>query len=125
MLQKGIGWAPGGSGPPKSRRLDAPIATAPPGTPAANDGGKAATGAQAVQIQNFAFHPRTLAVPVGTTVTWTNLDGVPHTATADGGAFDSGALGQGQSFSFRFDRPGTYAYHCSFHPGMAGAIVVG
>ncbi|HYH11566.1 MAG TPA: ScyD/ScyE family protein [Thermomicrobiales bacterium] len=90
----------------------------------ANDDGKAATGAQAVQIHNFSFTPQTLEVPAGTTVTWTNLDSVAHTATADDGTFNSGNLNPNESFSFRFDTPGTYVYNCSYHPNMQGTIVV-
>jgi plastocyanin len=102
-----------------------PMAGATPDAAArANDDGKAATGAQAVQIHNFAFMPATLEVPAGTTVTWTNLDSVAHTATADDGTFNSGNINPGESFSFRFDTPGTYVYNCSYHPSMQGKIVV-
>jgi plastocyanin len=93
-------------------------------TPASNDDGKPATGALAVQIKDFAFQPATLTVPVGTIVTWTNLDSTPHTATAGNGAFDSGNLDQNESFSFQFTEPGTYDYGCSYHPNMVGTIVV-
>jgi len=101
-----------------------PMATPSDAAARANDDGKAATGAQAVQIQNFAFTPQTLEVPVGTTVTWTNLDTVAHTATADDGTFNSGNLNPHESFSFRFDKPGTYVYNCSYHPNMQGTIIV-
>jgi plastocyanin len=83
----------------------------------------AAAAAGAVTIVNFAFAPDVLEVPAGTTVTWTNQDAAPHTATADEGAFDSGNLDSGASFSHTFDTPGEYAYHCQYHP-MAGAITV-
>ena len=106
---------------------DSSMAT-PAGTPdasaRANDDGKSATGAQAVQIHNFAFTPATLEIPAGTTVTWTNLDTVAHTATADDGTFDSGNINPNESFSFQFDTPGTYVYNCSYHPSMQGTIVV-
>jgi plastocyanin len=87
-----------------------------------SDMGQAA--AQSVAIANFAFDPVTIEAPAGTTVTWTNEDSAPHTATADGGAFDSGRLDQGGTFSFTFESAGTYAYHCDFHPGMQGTIVI-
>jgi plastocyanin/sugar lactone lactonase YvrE len=90
----------------------------------ANDGGKSATGAQAVEIQNFAFHPATLDVPVGTTVNWTNLDAAAHTVTSDDGTFDSGNLNTHQSFSYRFDKAGTNSYHCDYHPSMLGTVTV-
>lgn len=80
--------------------------------------------AMSVDIADFAFGPATLEIPAGTTVTWTNRDDAPHTATADDGSFGSGRLDDGGSFSFTFDIPGTYPYHCDFHPQMMGTIVV-
>lgn len=82
------------------------------------------TPAAAVDIELFAFDPATLRVAAGTTVTWTNRDAIPHTVTAHDGGFDSGELAQGQSYSHRFDVPGTHAYHCHPHPNMTGTIVV-
>ena len=84
----------------------------------------AAQDAAAVSIVNFAFEPATLEVPVGTTVTWTNNGGAPHTVTADDGAFDSGTLQPGASFSQTFSAAGTFAYHCTIHPQMVATIVV-
>jgi plastocyanin len=78
----------------------------------------------AVQIVDFAFEPATLEIPVGTTVVWTNGGSAPHTVTSDTGAFDSGRLDPGGTFSMTFDTPGTYAYHCEFHPNMQATIVV-
>jgi plastocyanin len=63
-------------------------------------------------------------VKVGTTVTWSNGDAVGHTVTADGGAFDSGTIAPGTSFSRRFGSAGTFAYHCKIHPSMTGTITV-
>jgi plastocyanin len=71
-----------------------------------------------LSIKNFAFNPPNATVAPGTTVTWVNDDQVPHTVTANDGAFDSGTLQPGQSYSFAFDKPGTYAYHCNIHPYM-------
>jgi plastocyanin len=84
----------------------------------------AAQATQAVSIVNFSFQPATLTVPAGTRVTWTNNDSVAHTSTADGGAWDSGRLDPGQSFSHTFDTPGTFTYHCAIHPFMTGMITV-
>lgn len=82
---------------------------------------------QQITIQSYVFQPATLTIPVGTRVTWTNLDAVDHTATSDTGSalsWDSGPLAQGQSSSVTFTRPGTFTYHCNFHPFMMGTIVV-
>ena len=75
---------------------------------------------EAVDIENFAFSPEVVEVLEGTTVTWTNLDVDNHTVTADDGAFDSGSLAQGESFSYTFDTLGTFPYHCTPHPSMTG-----
>ena len=82
------------------------------------------TSAMTVTIENFSFTPATLEIPVGTTVTFTNQDSVPHTATADDGSFDTGNLDNGASAEVTFDTPGTYTYVCSYHPNMTGTIVV-
>jgi len=78
----------------------------------------------AVTIADFAFSPPMLTITAGDTVTWTNEDAVAHTATSATGAFDSGDLAQGASFSFTFTTEGTYAYICTPHPEMTGQIVV-
>jgi plastocyanin len=77
-----------------------------------------------VVAREFMFAPVSLKVPAGSTVTWTNRDDEPHTLVSDAGVFRSGALDTDQSFSFRFDKPGTYHYACSIHPRMVGTIVV-
>ena len=77
-----------------------------------------------VSIKNFAFNPPNTTVTPGTTVTWVNNDQTPHTATANNGAFDSGTLQPGQSYSFTFNKPGTYAYHCNIHPDMTATVTV-
>ncbi len=79
---------------------------------------------QAISIQNFSFAPATITVKKGTTVTWTNRDGAPHTITGDSGGPASPTLAQGQSYSYVFSTPGTYPYHCSIHPGMRGTVTV-
>ncbi len=80
--------------------------------------------ANEVYIQGFAFNPKTLTVPVNTTVKWTNQDATLHTVTSDTQLFDSGNLANGAWFSYMFTTPGTYTYHCSFHTYMTGTIVV-
>ena len=79
---------------------------------------------QAADIRQFAYQPKSIEVPVGTTVTWTNQDAIQHSITASDGAFDSGLFTQGGTFSQTFDTPGTYAYVCSRHGSMMGEVVV-
>jgi plastocyanin len=88
--------------------------------PSAGAQGKTMT----VSIKNFAFNPPNATVSAGTTVTWVNNDQGPHTATANDGTFDSGTLQPGQSYSFTFDKAGTYAYHCNIHPYMTATVTV-
>jgi plastocyanin len=84
----------------------------------------AAENANTIVMKNFDFSPMTLTVKAGTTVTWKNTDGEPHTVTSDTGLFRSGGLDQDDTFSFKFDKPGTYKYLCSIHPKMTGTIIV-
>ncbi len=83
----------------------------------------APTGAQ-VTIKNFDFQPMAVTVPVGGAVTWKNLDGEPHTVTSLDGAFRSGALDEGDTYSFRFTKPGVYRYLCTIHPKMVATVTV-
>jgi plastocyanin len=77
-----------------------------------------------ISLSNFMFSPMSLTVSVGATVTWTNTDDEPHTVVSNAGLFRSGAMDTNESFSFKFDKPGTYHYTCSIHPRMVGTIVV-
>ena len=77
-----------------------------------------------VSIQDFLFSPDQMTVAPGTTVTWVNDGQQPHTSTADDGTWDSGTLQPGDDYSFTFDQPGTYTYHCSIHPDMTATITV-
>ena len=89
-------------------------------------GGLAQTPAPAPRIvmKNFMFQPTSVTVKAGSTVTWTNMDEEPHTVVSTGGVFRSNALDTKDSFSFKFDTPGTYHFACSIHPRMVGTIVV-
>jgi|ERR1039458_2491694 plastocyanin len=78
----------------------------------------------AVKIDNFVFGPQTLTVPVGTTVTWTNSDDIPHTSVSTEGVFKSKVLDTDEHFSFSFTKAGTYPYYCTIHPRMTGKVVV-
>ena len=77
-----------------------------------------------VAIDNFAFGPTDLTVAVGTTVTWTNRDDIPHTIVSTEKVFKSKVLDTDEKFSFTFSTPGIYPYFCSIHPKMTGKVVV-
>jgi len=83
-----------------------------------------AATAHKVEIRNREFTPRKITIKAGDSVTWKNSDSVVHTATDQGGGWDTGSLRRGKSATLTFDRPGTYNYVCTFHSGMIGKVVV-
>jgi plastocyanin len=87
---------------------------------------QAAPASVEVKIDNFSFAPATLTVAVGTTVTWTNRDDIPHTvvSTDDPRAFKSKVLDTDENFSYTFTKPGTFPYFCSVHPKMTAKVIV-
>ncbi len=94
------------------------------GTPMA-DSEQAAQGALVVDIVNFAYDPNPVTVPVGGSVTWTNSDPVPHTATArDRDVLQTGTIRNGESVTVTFDAVGSWDYFCEFHSGMKATLVV-
>ncbi len=117
------------------------------GAPASDAPSEAAEGdtssGEEVLLENIAFKPDSLEVAVGTEVTWKNADeGVAHTATSgkggsnavpgvsDGkpnkpdGLFDGDLPDAGDTFSFTFEKAGTYPYFCEIHPSMTAEITV-
>ena len=105
---------------------------------------RAANGATTHEVQvndELTFVPDKLTIKAGDTVTWRTTGAAAHTATADttkaadpahvklpagAQAWDSGAISDGQSWSYTFDTPGEYAYFCIPHEtaGMLGAVTV-
>jgi plastocyanin len=77
-----------------------------------------------VKIDNFSFAPVEISVSVGTTVTWTNHDDIPHTVVSTDKVFKSKVLDTDDKYSYTFTKPGTYPYFCSVHPKMTGTVVV-
>lgn len=95
-----------------------------------------AASTAAVSIIDFEFSPATITVPVGTTITWTNMSasGSDHTTSSDVGgtanSWDSGltnpnaSSGLKSTFSFTFANAGTFTYHCNVHTFMHGTVIV-
>ena len=129
-LADGERRCPVGMATPEASPMAAATAATPPlsATPAIVGGTPVATpraaAVCAVEIAHFAFHPAVIIVEPGTAVVWENDDIAPHTTTADDGEWDSGRLDQGQTYRHTFDQPGTFDYHCGFHPNMRGAVIV-
>ncbi len=84
----------------------------------------AVTAKDTVIVNNMAFTPSSISVAAGTTVVWTNTDMITHTVTSTTGAFDSGNLPAGSTYSFKFSTKGTFPYKCTIHPNMTGTVTV-
>ena len=87
--------------------------------------GSAPVATDAIVIPGqWVFQPGAAEVKVGANVTWQNHGGQDHSVTFDDGSFDQ-VVHAGSSLTRVFATPGTYTYHCKFHPpGMKGTIVV-
>ena len=85
---------------------------------------QAAQDANVIMIKNFMFSPMSLNVRAGSTVTWKNQDDEPHTVVSEAGLFHSSALDQGDTYQFRFEKPGVYNIFCGIHPHMKATITV-
>lgn len=85
-----------------------------------------------ITIGTFApyYSPTFVHIDTGTPISWDNPTGALHSITHDeckNGArcaFDSGPLGPNGTFTVHQLPPGSYPYHCSFHPIMRGVLVV-
>ena len=85
----------------------------------------AAAAAATITIKDFGYGAP-ITVPPGAVVTVTNTDSAAHTVTADkGSAFDAKVAGKGGTATFTApSAPGTYPYHCTYHPDMHGTLTV-
>lgn len=86
-----------------------------------------------VSITNLGFNPVTVDIKVGQAVTWINDDSAPHTVASDPYPTDNtladfnskGNLSTNDSYSFVFNKPGTYTYHDDLNPyTLQGTVVV-
>lgn len=99
-----------------------PAATEPP------TGGACAPSTEAgdveVSIEGFQFSPASIEASTGQTITFTNGDSAPHSATLDDDSCATPNLGGGESGGLTFTAAGTYPFHCRVHPDMRGTITV-
>jgi plastocyanin len=77
-----------------------------------------------IVMKNYMFAPNSVTIKAGASVTWANKDDEPHAVVSDTGLFRSGAVDTDETFSFKFDKPGTYHFTGSIHPRMVGSIIV-
>jgi plastocyanin len=95
-----------------------------------NTGGPSGSpGVNQVWMQNISYNPSSMTVTHGTTVTWTNKDGITHTVTSGtpgspDGAFNSGDIGPGGTFQHTFATAGTFHYYCMHHPSVMQATII-
>lgn len=91
---------------------------------------KVAFGVTQVFIRNGEYSPSSIEVLLGTVVTWTNQDNVPHgvvispVVISSQDIWQSGPLYRGESFTYTFTSRGTFSYRCSEHPDMLGTVLV-
>jgi plastocyanin len=117
---------PGPTPPPATTPATTRPPALPPTTPAPTTTlpGTPPPTLASVMIMDFQYSPTTVTIAAGGTVTWTNHDSAPHTVTADDGSYDSGMMRTGGTWSKTFTAPGTYRYHCDYHPEMVATVVV-
>jgi plastocyanin len=80
-----------------------------------------------IEIEKYAFTPARIKIKKGTTLTWINRDIAPHTVTIDDENKNgprSKYFGKGEKFTYAFDKPGIYPYHCDPHPYMKAMVEV-
>jgi plastocyanin len=80
-------------------------------------------GASAQQVNQY-YMPVNASIPKDATITWTNKDVAPHTATASDGSFDTGVINPGSTASAMVKGQGDIQYHCNIHPWMHGSLQV-
>jgi plastocyanin len=96
------------------------LACAGPASPAAAH--RPAT--HTVMMDGTRFEPEVLTVNAGDLIVWVNKDPFPHTATSKAGGFDSESIAPDESWRYRPEKKGEFAYVCSFHPTMKGTLRV-
>lgn len=84
----------------------------------------AASQTAKVEIKDMKYEPAVLTVTAGTTVTWVNVDDMPHTVTDRNRVFRSAGLDTNDSFTYTFNTPGDFDYFCTIHPYMRAKVIV-
>lgn len=78
-----------------------------------------------VVIKDFQFNPPEMEVQPGDTIIFINQDVAPHTATHEGGAFDTGPIQPGEAAKVQLPGSDKFEYFCQFHPNMRGQLLGG
>jgi plastocyanin len=77
-----------------------------------------------INIAKFAYGPKEITIPPGTTIIWTNRDETPHTVTSNDKSFASKGLDTDDKFEHTFASEGDFSYMCTVHPFMTGVVHV-
>jgi quinohemoprotein ethanol dehydrogenase len=106
-----------------------PLWPPPPPQTVAGPTGPIVAGADAVKAGannvEYSFAPARIRIKAGSTVTFTNVGDLPHSATSmDRGKWDTGVLLKGQSKAITFAQPGNFYYICLPHPWQYGQVIV-
>jgi alcohol dehydrogenase (cytochrome c) len=106
-----------------------PLWPPPPPQTVAGPTGPIASGVDTIRMGGnnveYSFVPARVRIKTGTTMTFTNVGDLPHTATSmEQGKWDTGALAKGGTTSVTFNQPGNYYYICLPHPWMYGQVIV-
>jgi plastocyanin len=80
----------------------------------------------AIEQKDRRFVPDLLVIPVGTTVSFPNLDPIFHNifSLSRSKSFDLGNYPQGDTRRVTFTHPGVVAVYCHLHPNMEASVVV-
>jgi len=81
---------------------------------------------RAVEQRDRTFLPHVMAIPVGSTVTFPNFDGVFHNvfSTSPLAAFDLGIYKAGEAREYTFAKEGIVRLGCNLHANMSAYIAV-
>jgi plastocyanin len=125
-----VACSSGATTTPSATQATATQSTAASAGASTADGAGGGSSDTTVMLMSFAFDPTTLTVPVGTTVTFVNMDPTEHTVTngkdgkaADNAAFDE-KVNAGESVTVTFDTAGTFVVTCTIHPSMNMTVTV-
>jgi plastocyanin len=88
--------------------------------------GPAKTTVLTMQQVNRRFSPDLLVIPVGSAVSFPNMDPIFHNifSLSKAKTFDLGSYDKGESRSVVFAKPGIVSVYCHLHPNMEATIVV-
>jgi plastocyanin len=120
----GASTAPSAAASVAAPSAEATVAASAPAAGGAVCSESSAAGEVAVTIKDFAFSPADIKASVGQTITFTNGDSAPHTATLDDDSCTTPNIANGSSDGLTFTAPGTYPFHCNVHPNMKGTITI-